>query len=555
MPTPYVSGNASIATRWLNGSATVLWIGDSIGAAFENRLFQVLRVMPAGICIPGANFSGLATPAWAAAGAGGLGAAGLLTERNYSPFGSREAVFNGNTVPVTGLNIPVNSRLFSDIGEPLLINSRTGVVLGGIDWLAGTTPNLRCIIYRNASSSNGMIRDYVRGSSSIVTARGTGAFLNLASSTPAYLADDVPFIAPAAGEDIYLESQSFEGATPANGSNYVLCCALVTSGRPGFIFVPASNSGWDVLKWLDTTLISSAALLGALPLLGVTDVVFSIGNENPGAQTAAQFQTSLSQLVTRFRNALPTASIAFIPTYDTNNAGSAPHLAGFADAHYAVQQATPNSCFLNLYKAAGAWGQNNALGLFAGGGVNPNDPGKVYFLQTIQGLLETLISGNRTLASGRYANRTDIEDAFGLANVTAWAEMDASGVADLPRIQRALDYADATIDDFFRDGPYGSPLLLGASRATVAAWAAAFAGVRLYRSRTADGGTGGAAPFTASVSISGGSTVSASVGQSADPYSALLANVRQQMARCKAGAFRIDATPITASNAPSIADC
>ncbi len=551
MPTPYVSGNASIANRWLNGSATVLWIGDSISVAFENRLLQVLRVSPAGLGIRGGNFFSVGAPSWAATGGGALGAAGLLTERNYSPFITSEAVFNGGAVPVVGAPAALSSRLISDAGEPLLLASRTGLAFGGADWITGTTLKARSIFYRNANSSNGMIRPYVRGSGSASVAKGVGGFQNLQSATPAYLAADVSFTAPSAGEDVYLEAQSFEGATPTNGSNAVLCCALVSNGQPGFTFIPAGVGGWDVLKWIDPTVISSAALAGVLPLLGITDVVISIGQNNPANQTAAQFQASLLTLAGRFRAALPNASIVFLPTYDTNNAGSAPHLAGFADAHYASQTQTDNSCFLNLYKAAGLFTQNNPLSLFADG-VHPSETGKVYFLQTIQGLLDALLAGNQTSAAGRYATEKDIEDVFGGANVLAWAAIDAFGGLDIPRIQRALDYADAAIDDYFRDGPYATPLSLGVSRSTVANWAATIAGVRLYRSRTSAGTT--TAAVTASVTLTAGASFSASTSPSAEPYAALLADVKSQMARCKAATMRLDAVPnnVLATNAPSI---
>ena len=552
MPTPLISGSASIGNRWLNGSATVLWIGDSIGAAFENRVLQILRVVPAGLGIRGGNYSSLGAPAWATTGGGAIGSAGLLTERNYSPFASMEAVFNGGAVPVLGVPAAISSRLTSDSAEPLLQASRTGIVFGGLDWIFGSTLKMRSILYRNANSSNGIVRNYIRGSGSVAVAKGTGAFLNLQSAAPGYLADEFPFAAPSAGEDLNVEAQSFDGATPTNGTNFVLCCTLISTGQPGFTFIPASNGGWDVLRWNDPAFISNAALAGVLPLLGITDVVLSIGNNNPANQTAVQFQVSLLALAARFRMALPTASIAFVPTYDTNNAGSAPHLAGFADAHYAAQRQTDNSCFLNLYKAAGVWSQNNALGLMTDG-VHPSETGKVYFLQTLQGLLDALIAGTRTTAAGRYATQIDIEDVFGSANVSAWAALDALGGVDVPRIQRALDGADAAIDDYFRDGPYASPLLLGASVSTVAHWAATIAGLRLYRSR-ASVAAGVAAAITASVSITAGASFSASTSPSADPYSALLVEVKLQMARCKTGAMRIEAVPRSAisTNAPSL---
>jgi hypothetical protein len=549
MPTPFISGDASIAHRWLSGSATVLWAGDSIGAALEGRLMQVLRVTPAGRGVPGANYSGLGAPAWCSgSGGGGLGVTGLLTEKNYSPFASREAVFNGSAVPATGAPAGLNSRLFSDSGEPSLLATRTSLYFAAADWL-GSAPNptLRCILYRNANSANGIIRNYLRGSSSSSVEKGTGSWLNLYSASPAWLADDIPFTAPAGGEDLYLESQSFEGAAPVNATNFILCCALVRSGAAGFTLLPASNGGWSVLTWLDTTKISDGALAAVLPLLGVTDIVISIGQNNPG-ETAPQFQSSLQQLAARFRAAVPTASIIFLPTYDTNNAGSAPHLAGFADSHYAAQQATPNSCFLNLYAVAGPFAQNNALGYFSDG-VHPTAAGAIYFCQTIQGLLDALIVGDATIATGRYASRTDIELLFGQLNIATWSQFDGSPVPNVPRIQRALDVADATIDDFFRDGPYASPLQLGASASTVTNWAATIAGAWLYRSRNAGTASAGA---SASLTLSPGIVFSASLASPAsDPVYALLAEVRAQMSQCKSGTLRIDAAPahISASTA------
>ena len=553
MPTPYVNGSPSIANRWLNGSASVLWIGDSIGGAFENRLLQVLRVSPAGFCARGAAYDGLNSSAWATLNNGGaaLGTTALLTESNYSPLPTKEAVFNGSTIASGGSPAAIDMRLMSDTYQPLFIAGRTGLVFGGADWLTGGGQlNVRCVMYRNANSANGIIRNYVRGGNNSYVPKATGPFLNLHSVSPSYLADDIPFPPPAAGEDIILEAQSFNGATPTAGSNFVMCCALLTNGRPGFTYIPASVGGWDILKWTDPSVISDAALAGVLPLLGITDIVISLGQNNGSSQSGAQFQASLLQAVARLRTVLPNAAVVFLPTYDTNNSSSAPHLADFADAHYAAQLQTPNSCFLNLYKAAGVWPQLNALGMFTDT-VHPSESGKVYFIQTIQSLLDLLLADFRTTAAGRYAKQQDIEDLFGRANVAAWAQLDSPGVLDTARVQRALDDADATIDDFFRGGPYASPLLLGASQLTVAAWAATFAGVRLYRSRTTNA-AGGTSAVTASVSISAGASVSAAVSQPADPYTPMLAAVRAEMARCKAGAWRLDASPGVSANAPAV---
>ncbi len=552
--TPTTSGSPSIANRWLNGSATVLWIGDSIGQAFENRLFQALRVTPAGIGMRGSSFGSISSTTWHTGGPGGLGAAGLLTERNYSPFPTRESVFNGTAVPVAGFPIALAARFASDTTESLLLASRNTLTFGGVDWLAGQPSlRLRAILYRNAASSSAIGRAEVRGSASTSTLKGAGPYLTLASATPGYLADEFPVIAPAVGEDCIVECQSFEGATPTASTNFILCCAILSTTKPGLTVIPANSGGWDVLRWLDNTIISDNALAGVLPLLNLTDIVISLGQNNPGAQTAAQFQVSLLQLVDRLRIAAPGASIIFLPTYDTNNpsTNNAPHLAGFADAHYAAQQLTPNSAFLNLFSAAGTFAQNNALSFYADG-VHPTEPGKLYFLQTLQSLLDALLADARTTAAGRYAAQRDIEDAFGRDNVLTWSRSDASATdADISRIQRALDHADAAIDDFFRDGPYAVPLQI--PNPTLARWSATLAGIALYRSRpNISTGSSTSASLTLGGALS--LTASTNASSSTDPFSTRLADVRAEMAHYKSGVLRLQSSPAlpTLAEAPSI---
>ena len=442
MSSPLFAGDPAIATRWLSGSPTVLWIGDSIGAALQNRIFEGLRVTPAGLLVAGASLAGFSGLSFAAVGSGGQGASGLLSESNYTPFASSEAVFNGTTVPSTGQPPAIDVRIFSDSNESFLIAGRTSYTFGQVDWLAGQSGlQLQAIMYRNSASSNGMVRNYVRGSSSTATFKGFGSWLNLSASSPSYLKNTIPFTAPASGEYIYLESQTFEGAMPTAGSNVVICCAVVSTGQPGFTLLPANVSGWDILKWLNTSVISDNALAGVLSLLGITDIVISLGLSNPTNQDANQFQTSLQQLVTRLRTAVPTASIVFLPEYDANNPGSnnAPQLAGFTDAYYAVQQTTANSCFLNLYQAGGPWSQNQSLGFFSGG-TTPTDAGAIYFVQVIGSLLQQLIGGLTATAAGRYAVQGDIEDLFGTNNVAEWSSQStSSSTFNVPRIQRALN--------------------------------------------------------------------------------------------------------------------
>lgn len=550
MSSPLVAGDAFIANRWLHGSASVLWIGDSLSVDMEPYVFQVLRVTPAGWLVRGSSYSSLSSPAWAAVGAGGLGASGLLTEVNYSPFATRESVFNGTTVPTTGVAAPLNSRLIGQSAEPFLEGTRNTMTFGGVDWLVGQgNLKLRSVLYRNSHSASGIVRNYVRSSSNEYKALGN--FLNLNSASPAYLADDLAVIAPVPGDDLCPEAQSFEGATPTSGTNFVLCCSLLTTGQSGVAFMPASNVGWDVTKWLDTGVISDSAMSGVLPLLGVTDVVIALGNYNTTSQTASAFATSLASLVTRLRAVLPTASITFLPTYDTNNPGSNnfPHLASFADAHYAVQQATANSCFLNLYAAAGSWTRINGFGYLADA-IRPNAAGACYFLQTIQSLLEQLVAGAGVAADGRYASQGDVEDVFGVANVAQWSSQDDSGqVANAQRVQRALDYADAAIDDHFRGGPYAVPLAPVASAATVRRWAAVVAGTWLYQSRVS--ATSGGA--SASLSLPAGASFSAAVS-STSPYASIVTDVYTEMAAVKTGVMQIDSPLVssTLSLAPSV---
>jgi lysophospholipase L1-like esterase len=539
MSSPLFAGDAGIATRWLSGSPTVLWIGDSIGTALQRRVFEGLRVTPAGFLVSGGSYSAIGGLTFATLGAGGLGASGLLSESNYSPFGSSEAVFNGVAVPTTGGAAASNSRMFSDATEVLFTAGRTDCAFGDVDWLAGQSGlQLRVVMYRNSVSANGIVRNYVRGSSSSSTFKGHGNWLNLSASSASYLLDAVSFAAPAVGEDIYVELQSFDGAAPTNGSNCVICCAVVATGAGGFTLLPANIDSWDILKWLDTSRISDASPGGVLSLLGITDVVISLGLNNTASQTADQFQTSLEQLVTRLRLAMPAASIVFLPEYDANNPGTsnAPQLAGFADAYYAVQKVTTNSCFLNLYQAAGPWAQNNALGYFSDG-VHANDVGAIYFVQTIGSLLQQLIGGLANAAAGRYAVQGDVEDLFGAVNVAQWSSQSNSGTTfNVPRIQRALNYADAAIDDFFRGGPYAVPLCPIASAPTVTRWAAVLAGAWLFQASATVGSDGA----TASLTIPAGASFSAAVSSSSTPYSSLVTEVYAEMGQVKAGVVEID---------------
>jgi len=88
-------------------------------------------------------------------------------------------------------------------------------------------------------------------------------------------------------------------------------------------------------------------------------------------------------------------------------------------------------------------------------------------------------------ASGTYISQGDVEDVFGVENVARWSNLDnASTEADAARIQAAIDYAEARVDDRFRPGRYRLPLSGGgAAPRAVRDWTAKLAGVWLYESR------------------------------------------------------------------------
>ncbi len=82
-----------------------------------------------------------------------------------------------------------------------------------------------------------------------------------------------------------------------------------------------------------------------------------------------------------------------------------------------------------------------------------------------------------------YCQRSDVEDVFGVVNVARWADLDndqdATKIAN--RINRAIVWATAEMEDRLRNGPYQVPLT--GTSATVVDLCAKLAGVWLYESR------------------------------------------------------------------------
>jgi len=85
-----------------------------------------------------------------------------------------------------------------------------------------------------------------------------------------------------------------------------------------------------------------------------------------------------------------------------------------------------------------------------------------------------------------YAARSDVEDVFGVSNVSTWADLDNDEDSDkiTARITRALTWAEAYIDGRLLNGPYGIPFSSAPTVITDAT--ATFAGVWLYEGRGVD---------------------------------------------------------------------
>lgn len=60
-----------------------------------------------------------------------------------------------------------------------------------------------------------------------------------------------------------------------------------------------------------------------------------------------------------------------------------------------------------------------------------------------------------------YASRTDLDDVFGSVNINKWADLENQQDSALitARVDRALVYADAVIDDTLRGGLYDLPVV------------------------------------------------------------------------------------------------
>lgn len=89
-------------------------------------------------------------------------------------------------------------------------------------------------------------------------------------------------------------------------------------------------------------------------------------------------------------------------------------------------------------------------------------------------------------ASGAYIQQSDVEDIFGQDNAAKWSNLDnLTEAANENRIERAILWAEALVEDRFRNSDYVVPFVAdGAAFPRVMTdWMARLAGIWLFRNR------------------------------------------------------------------------
>ena len=86
--------------------------------------------------------------------------------------------------------------------------------------------------------------------------------------------------------------------------------------------------------------------------------------------------------------------------------------------------------------------------------------------------------------AGRYIAKADIENRFGVTNVAVWSDLDGGDTADDPRIEVAIAFAEAEVNNRFLESRYAIPFaFFGGIDPVVQDWCAIIAGEWLYTSR------------------------------------------------------------------------
>lgn len=94
-------------------------------------------------------------------------------------------------------------------------------------------------------------------------------------------------------------------------------------------------------------------------------------------------------------------------------------------------------------------------------------------------------------AEGSYIDGDDLNDVWGTVNITAWSDLTGGETRDEDRIQRAINYAEAAIENRLRRSRYEVPFVQssGAWDQQLVNWVATYAGDWLYMRRRINRGT------------------------------------------------------------------
>lgn len=393
---PLWRGTGNVVNAIFRGKSRLLWIGDSIGTALMQGAMRTWWNGISGYFGPGGNMSDIGTPAWVGTG-GALvldqaGNTGILPELNYSLCTATERIFNGSTIPVLGSPAALAARLASDGSEVgFQPNTYSFGGSGGSNWVNGRALNCRSIYYTRSTGENGFFRNYVRGSSTTAE-RGTGAFVNLNSTNPGYLADDFT-VNLVGSEDFIVEAQGVEGQAPTTGKVWSCIGNLVTcpSATTGIDFINISQGGWNATTFLNTALIAASAWTGILPLLAPTEAIIMLTQN--GTMTTANYQALKAQL----RAAMPNIKILWAPTHDTyrqSRDGATPSTESKlinCQQMYAAADFTEDD-WINLHGSAGTEAQLTSMGATSDG-IHPTTLGDSHLASAMQGLGFDLIRG------------------------------------------------------------------------------------------------------------------------------------------------------------------
>lgn len=89
---------------------------------------------------------------------------------------------------------------------------------------------------------------------------------------------------------------------------------------------------------------------------------------------------------------------------------------------------------------------------------------------------------------GRYVDNDDLYDVWGERNIITWSDLDGGRTLDQDRVDAAISWAEAYVENRFRRTRYAIPFTIGSAGDydyQLKNWVASFAGDKLYKARSA----------------------------------------------------------------------